>query len=119
MNNVVVSGYVQDEPKVYNGQVKVVAFTLSIGRGKNKNGESLGYDFPKVKVFGSTAEYVAQKLKKGDYATVLGRIATDSYEGKNGKVYTTEVQAQRVEIASSFVKEESSSQGGYIDLWND
>lgn len=126
MNNVVVSGYVQEEPKIFgNGTMPVASFTLSIGRGKGKNGESLGYDYPKIKCFGSSAEYVSQKVGKGDYVTVLGKIATGSYENKNGeKVYTTEVNASRIEAASALAKNNSysynnNSYGNYGNVWGD
>lgn len=114
MNNVVVSGYVQDEPKIYTGgQTPVASFTLTIGRGKGKNGESLGYDYPRVKAFGSSAEYVSQKVGKGDYVTVMGKIATGSYDDKNGnKVYTTEVNASRIE-AANVLAHNAEQRGGY------
>lgn len=113
MNNVVVSGYVQGEPKIYTGgQVGVASFTLSIGRGKGKDGESLGYDYPRIKCFGGTADYVSQKVGQGDYVTVLGKITTGSYDDKNGnKVYTTEVTASRIEDASVLVN--NAEKGGY------
>lgn len=113
MNSVVVSGYVQDEPKIFTGgQTPVASFTLSIGRGKGRNGESLGYDYPKIKAFGSSAEYVSQKVGKGDYITVLGKIQTGSYEDKNGnKVYTTEINAQRIEAAAVLSK--NAEKGNY------
>lgn len=113
MNSVVVSGYVQDEPKIYSGgQTPVASFTLSIGRGKGRNGESLGYDYPRVKAFGASAEYVSQKVGKGDYITVLGKIQTGSYEDKNGNtVYTTEVNASRIEAANVLAR--NAEKNGY------
>ena len=50
-------------------------------------------------------------MKKGSKCIVRGRIQTGSYEGKNGKVYTTDVIADEVEFLSS--KKESD---GFEDM---
>lgn len=105
MNNVFISGFVQDEPKISSNGQGSARFSLCIGRGKGKNGESLGYDYPNVVAFGSSAEFVSQNVGKGHYVTVMGKLATGSYENKNGdKVYTTDVIAQRIEDATSMAK---------------
>lgn len=105
MNNVFISGFVQDEPKISTNGMGSARFTLCVGRGKGKNGEPLGYDYPNVVCFGSAAENVSQNVGKGHYVTVVGKIATGSYENRNGeKVYTTDIVAQRVEDAQAFAK---------------
>ena len=53
MNNVFISGFVQDEPKISTNGMGSARFTLCVGRGKGKNGEPLGYDYPNVVCFGS------------------------------------------------------------------
>ena len=70
---------------------------MAIDRGKNKNGEDLGADFPRVQCFGKTAENVEKYSGKGLRVAVEGSIRTGSYTNKKGeKVYTTGINAQRI-----------------------
>lgn len=89
----------------------IVTFTLAIDRGKDKNGESKGADFPRVMVFGKSAENCEKFLAKGRLVGIQGRIRTGSYENDYGnKVYTTDVIADRVEFLEWGDKPQESSQ---------
>lgn len=103
MNNVSLIGNLTRDPEVRYTQSGMAVATLSvaINRGKDKNGEDRGADFPRVIVFGSQAENCQKYLCKGKKIGVTGRIQTDSYEREDGsKVYTTDVIASRVEFLS-------------------
>mgnify|MGYP001015502735 CR=1 FL=1 len=110
MNSVNLIGYLTRDPEVRYTQSNMAVATLSIAinRGKDKNGQDKGADFPRVIVFGSQAENCQKYLSKGKRIGVTGRIQTDSYEREDGsKVYTTDVIASRVEFLSP-----SGQQGG-------
>lgn len=100
MNCVNLIGRLTRDPDVRynpNTQIAVATFNLAIDR-PTKNGEKQT-DFPRVTVFGRTAENCEKYLKKGRLCGVQGRIQTGSYKNKNGEtVYTTDVVAERVEF---------------------
>lgn len=83
-------------------QMAVAHFSLAINSGY---GDKKRVDYPNIVVFGKTAENCEKFLKKGSKCAVRGRLQTGSYEGKNGKVYTTDVIADEVEFLSSKQKE--------------
>lgn len=101
MNNVVLIGRLTRDPEVrYTAgtQMAVATFTLAIDRPVRAGGEKQT-DFPRVTVFGKSAENCEKYLKKGRLCAVQGRLQTGSYTAKDGsKVYTTDVMAERVEF---------------------
>ena len=120
MNLVLISGRLTKDPEIRyttGTQMAVAVFTLAIDRGKNKNGEDMGADFPRVTVYGKQAENCERYLAKGCRVAVQGRIQTGSYEDKNGqKVFTTDVIAQRVEFIDFKGKTPQNEKQG---AWND
>ena len=101
MNLVLISGRLTRDPEIRyttGTQMAVAVFTLAIDRGKDKNGEDMGADFPRVTVFGRQAENCERYLAKGCRVSVQGRIQTGSYEKDGQKVFTTDVIASRVEF---------------------
>ncbi|MCI8348690.1 MAG: single-stranded DNA-binding protein [Firmicutes bacterium] len=114
MNNVILIGRLTKDPELRctsGTQMAIATFTLAIDRGKDKNGESKGADFPRVMVFGKSAENCEKFLKKGRLVGIQGRIRTGSYENDYGnKVYTTDVIADRVEFLEWGDKPQESSQ---------
>ena len=123
MNNVVLIGRLTKNPELrYTAgtQMAVATMTIAIDRGKDKNGNDKGADFPRVMVFGKLAENCEKYLAKGRLIGVQGRLQTGSYEKSDGtKVFTTDVVADRVEFLERGEKKEESSdapQGfAYID----
>lgn len=101
MNSVQLIGRLTRDPELrYTAgtQTAVTTFTLAIDRYA-KQGEEKKADFPKIVVFGKTAENCEKYLKKGMLAGVEGRLQTGSYKNKNGDtVYTTDVIADKVEF---------------------
>uniref|UniRef100_UPI00402A6CC9 single-stranded DNA-binding protein n=1 Tax=[Ruminococcus] torques TaxID=33039 RepID=UPI00402A6CC9 len=102
MNNVVLIGRLTRDPEVRyisDSQMAVARFSLAINRGKDKNGNDKGADFPNIVVFGKRAENCERFLVKGSPVGIHGRIQTGKYTNKNGDtVYTTEVVANNVEF---------------------
>ena len=101
MNQVQLIGRLTKEPTTrYNAEsgMAVARFTIAIDRLKTRNNQDPGADFPSIVCFGKTAENVEKYCGKGRLVGITGRIQTGSYEGNNGKVYTTDIVADRVEF---------------------
>jgi len=115
MNCVTLIGRLTKDPEIRYGatsQTAVARFTVAIDRGKDKNGESKGTDFPSVVCFGKTAELVEKYIGKGRLVGIQGSIQTGSYEKEGRKVYTTEVLADRVEFLDKTDSAHSSKNSG-------
>ena len=109
MNSVNLIGRLTKDPDISytTSQVCVAKFTVAINRGKDKNGNDAGADYPSVKAFGKTGELVEKYLGKGRLVGITGHIQTGSYENKEGhKVYTTDVIADKVEFLDKGEKQE-------------
>ena len=93
MNQVVLIGRLVRDPElrfVASNSRAVANFTLAVNRPYSKNDEA---DFLRVVVWGNQA---------GSQCAVMGSIQTGSYQDKDGKtVYTTDINAQRVEFLGS------------------
>jgi len=100
MNNVTIVGRLTRDPEIrWTTESKAIAtFKVAIDRGKDKNGNDRGADFPRVTVFGRQAENCEKYLRKGRLVSVVGKIHTDSYEKDGQKIYTTDIVADRVEF---------------------
>jgi len=102
MNNVSLIGRLTKAPELrYTAQTQmaVATFNIAIDRGKDKNGDDKGADFPRIMVFGKQAENCEKYLSKGSLVGIQGRIQTGSYKNKNGDtVYMTDVVANNVEF---------------------
>lgn len=118
VNTVLLIGRLTKDPEVRyttGNQMAVARFSVAIDRGKDKNGESRGADFPNVIVFGKTAENCEKYLSKGSQVGIQGRIQTGSYTNKEGqKVYTTDVVAERVEFLGT--KQDKKDKPSYDDI---
>ncbi len=101
MNSVVLIGRLTKDPQVRytsKSQMAVATFTIAIDRMK-KDGEEKKTDYPRITVFGKSAENCERYLKKGRLVGIQGRLQTDSYKNKAGEtVYTHDVVADRVEF---------------------
>lgn len=104
MNSVSLVGRLTRDPEVRytSSQMAVARFSIAIDRGKDKDGNDRGTDYPNVVVFGKQGESCGDWLKKGSQVAITGRIQTGSYTKQDGtKVYTTDVVADRVEFIGS------------------
>lgn len=113
MNKVILMGRLVKNPEVRqdaNGAISMARYTLAVDRMRTKKDEDPGADFINCVVFGKSAEFAKNYLRKGTKLIIEGRIQTGSYTNKNGqKVYTTDVVIERQEFAES--KSSSSGDG--------
>lgn len=103
MNSVALLGRPTKDPVVSytSGGLAIARFTLAVDRrGKDK-----GADFIGCVAFDKTAETIGKYCRKGKLIGVTGHIQTGSYDGKHGKVYTTDVIVDAFDFAEK--KEEA------------
>ena len=102
MNNVNLIGNIATEIELKalpNTETFCASFSLAINEGW---GDKKRTNFINIKVFGKSAEKVAQFQDKGSKIGISGRIQTGSYEAKDGsKRYTFEVIANNVYFLGS------------------
>ena len=106
MNLTISMGNLTDDPKITyttNGKAKA-EFTLALNRMKD------GADFPRFIAWEQKAEFLEKYCHKGTKLLVQGHIQTGSYDGKNGKVYTTDIICDRIEFCEKKAKDGSEGQ---------
>ena len=110
MNNVELIGRLTKDITCEYGsksQKAFARFTIAINRGKDRDGNDLGADFPTIIAFGRQAENCERMLKKGALVGITGEIRTGKYEDKNGRtVFTTEVYSRKIDFLEHPKKEE-------------
>lgn len=103
MNTVQLIGRLTHDPELrYSPSgISTVRFRLAVNRDfTNAQGEREA-DFITCVAFKKVAENLANYQKKGSRIGVVGKIQTGSYDGQNGKVYTTDVIANSIEFLDS------------------
>lgn len=101
MNTVCISGNLTKDPKLrYSANSTAFAtLGLAVNRPKNKNTGEVVTDFFDVVCFGAIAELCANSLKKGNKASVFGKLQSRSYTDKNGvKRKSIEIVAYSVDF---------------------
>lgn len=104
MNTVILIGRLTKDPDVRNtaDNLCIASFSVACDRGRDREGNDRGADYPRIKVFGRQAENCGKYLRKGSQVAIRGRINTGSYTDKDGnKVYTTDVTAEQVQFLGS------------------
>jgi single-strand DNA-binding protein len=115
MNQVCLIGRITRDPEVRYGaqsQTAVARFSIAINRGKDRNGNDAGTDYPNIVCFGKTAETVEKYVTKGMQLGITGKLQTGSYEKNGQRHYTVEVVADRVEFLSSAESGQRSGERG-------
>lgn len=100
MNVVTLIGRIAKDPIISYTQERMAIsrFSIAIGRGKDKNGNDRGTDFPSIVAFGKTAELIDKYLGKGRLVGITGRLQTGSYEKEGRRIYTTDVVVDHIEF---------------------
>lgn len=102
MNTVILIGRLTRDPDIRytaDNQLCIASFPIACDRGRDREGNDRGADYPWIKVFGKQAENCGKWLYKGRQVAIRGRINTGNYTDKNGnKVYTTDVVAEEVKF---------------------
>lgn len=111
MNSVNLIGRLTRDPEIaYGGesQTAVCKFSIAIDRPTKEKAT----DYPRIVVFGKTAENCSKYLAKGRMVGIVGHIQTGSYKNKNGDtVYTTDVVADRVKFLTTENRELARQKG--------
>ena len=86
-----------------NSNLSYCRFTVACDRrgSQQANSNAPTADFISCTAWRQSAEFLAQYASKGAIVAVDGHITTGSYDGPNGKVYTTDVTADSVRLISS------------------
>ena len=124
LNIVVVCGRCTRDPQIQytSNQMCVARFNIALDRGKDKDGQNKGADYPQIVAFGKVGEVIERFVNKGSQLAIYGHIHTDSYEKDGKKVYTTDVIADRVELMGKAEKTEKPKQdapSGFAELTDD
>lgn len=106
MNKTISIGNMTDEPKITETSTgkKMARFTLALNRMNE------GADFPSFVAWEKKAEFIENYCHKGTKLAIEGHIQTGSYEGKNGKVYTTDIVCDQIEFCEKKKKDGSEGQ---------
>lgn len=82
-----------------NNNLSVCRFTIACDRrvSSQQQGAQTA-DFINCIAWRQSADFLAQYASKGAVVAVDGHITTGSYDGQNGRVYTTEVTADSVRL---------------------
>ena len=106
MNRTISMGNLTKDPKItYTQSGKAKAeFTLALNRMKE------GADFPRFIAWEEKAEFLEKWCHKGMKLLVEGHIQTGSYDGKNGKVYTTDIICDQIEFCERKQKDGTEGQ---------
>lgn len=109
VNSVILVGRLTKDPDLQKTQsgISFLSFTVACDRPKRKDDQDQSADFVSCRAWRQQADFLGQYARKGNLVAVNGSIHTGSYQNKDGNtVYTTTVQADRVQIL------ESKSSGG-------
>lgn len=113
MNTVQLIGRIANDLELRhtNSGIACTSFAVAVDKSKDKDGNDLGADFPRVTVFGKQAENVCRYLSKGRQIGVVGRLETGSYEKEGQTHFTTTVIAQRVEFLGGNQQHDGNQHG--------
>lgn len=102
MNLAIIQGNLTRDMEIsQSGELKIARGSIALNRGKDKDGNDKGADFPSIVAFGKKAEFFEKFGKKGRRFTLETHIQTGSYEKDGVKRYTTDFIVDRIEFADS------------------
>ena len=113
LNSVVLTGRLTRDPetKITPSNVTVAAFTLAVERDFSLIAGQKQTDFINIVTFRKMAEFVLKYYKKGQLASVQGRIQTRSWDGADGKKrFATDIMAEKCYFAEP-KKDEAGARG--------
>ena len=97
VNSVVLVGNLGQDPKIFDGSVKVAKFSIATNEFVKKEKTT---EWHKIVAFGKTADIIESYAKKGTKLGIVGRLSQGKYEKDGQTVYTTEVLANNVQLLS-------------------
>ena len=112
INKVILMGRLTRDPELRHTSAgtPVCSFSIAVDNGY---GERRQTDFINCVAWNKTAEFVSNYFDKGKMIIVIGRIATRTWEGQDGKKnYATEVVASEVSFGETKRSQDGGSFGG-------
>lgn len=117
MNNFTAVGRIASEIRLQQNEKGVIyaRFPLAIRRGKNKEGEDRGTDFPMITVFGKQAENLQTYSGKGKRIALDAHIKTGKYTHNGEERYSTSIIADKIEYLDWKEQEEPAQDENFVD----
>ena len=118
MNSVILIGRTTKEVelKILPTGTAVANFNIAVDREFQVKGKDKMTDFFNVVIFGKSAEYAANYLKKGKLCAVKGSIQNRTYETKEGeKRYITEIVVDRLQILEWEKEQNNTQENNYTE----
>ena len=101
----------QDGNCVTKFNIAIDRYLATAQKEEKKSEGKVTADFPRVIVWGKQAENCCKYLKKGAMVSIVGRVATSTFENADGdNVYLTEIVADRVQFLEPAGSEKRKSQ---------
>lgn len=99
MNKAIISGFITRQELTYtqHNNTALCKFSVAVRRKYTSEGQP-DTDFINCVAWKKTAEFMDKYFGKGAGVIVEGNIQTRNYEGKNGKVYMTEIIVDSVDF---------------------
>ncbi|HIQ91035.1 MAG TPA: single-stranded DNA-binding protein [Candidatus Coprosoma intestinipullorum] len=104
MNSVCIVGRITKDLELRKTQtgISAVSMFVAINNGKDKDGNKIPADFPKVYVYGKQAENVYAYCHKGSLIAVTGNIKTRTWDKDDDtRGYETCIKANRIQFLST------------------
>ena len=119
MDSVILIGRTTKEPELKilaTSGTAVANFNIAVDREFQVKGKDKMTDFFNIVIFGKTAEYAANYLKKGKLCAVKGSIQNRTYDTKEGeKRYITEIVADRLQILEWEKEQNNAKENNYTE----
>lgn len=115
INRVILLGRLTKDPELRQttSGTSYCRFTVACDKRKTKEDQEPGANFITCVAWRQNADFITGYAEKGSQVTVEGSIETGSYTDRDGrKVYTTEVLADRIQIADAKKKQRGDYPSG-------
>lgn len=119
INKAILMGRLTRDPELRytSSQKPVCSFTVAVDNGY---GEDKKTDFIDCVAWNKTAEFVSKYFAKGRMIVLIGRIATRSWDGSDGKKrYATEVVVSEVSFGDSKKETEGTITEDFMPVLDD
>lgn len=118
VNKVILIGRLGQEPELKYTPSGAAVVTLSVATNTQYKGQDGNYventEWNRVVAWRKLAEIMGQYAKKGSRVYVEGKLVTRSWDDQNGvKRYTTEIQAENIQLLDGRSSDAGSSSGSY------
>lgn len=103
MNKCYFTGRLTKDPETKQSQsgMTITRFSIAVDRMKTKDNQNPGTDFLNCVAFSSRGDFIDKYFHKGSKIILETHVQTGSYNGQNGKVYTTDFIVDNAEFGDS------------------